>query len=310
MISVKRLLEVIGTIPKDNTLYLLEILPCGTGLFALNNNILYLVPNEEQCGFLNIKTDFLRLETNIYITAFNSSVYSFENGYYNSVEFNCSNSNEKESNLNAFVNLCLAHATYMRGLEFIPFFDSLVSLFQLPREQHFKNLIGLMGELLFIEYIYNNYSFDISSCWHTNGSTSRLDFICDFANFEVKTTANDSLRFLIKHEQLFTNCENTYLVAVVIEENNTGRNLNDLIIQLQENKSFCNNLNFAVNIEKEKRKVSLSEIDGKRFVLKKIYAYGAQAIKPFNVVPDCVEDLSYKLDLLPFSKISFDTIFS
>ncbi len=310
MINTTRLLKKINNLPQDNTLYLLEKLPCGTGLFASNNNLLYIVPNDEHCKFTNIKTDFLRLETNIYITAFNLSVSSFENGYYNSVELKLSDLNDIESNISAFVNLCLAHATYMEGSEFVSFFDSLVSLFQLPKEQHYKNLVGLMGELLFIEYVHINYGLDISPYWHTNGSFSRLDFVCQFANFEVKATTNESLRFLIKHEQLFTNSEKTYLVAVVIEENNIGRTLKDIIIQLQGNTTFCNNLNFAINIEKEKRKISPTDINCKRFVLKKIHVYSAHDINPFSTVPDNVEELSYKLDLLPYSNVSFESLFS
>lgn len=301
-------LSKIKNAPRDNTLYLIEKLPSGTGLFASNGNVLYLVPNQERCASMSIKTEFLHLETNVFVTAFNSSVPSFADGYYNSVELNLSDLNESETNLSAFINLCLAHASYMKGQEFISFFDSLVSLFQLPKEQHFKNLIGLMGELLLIESVFKNYGKDLSSYWHTEGPSSRMDFVCPSANIEVKTTTDDSLRFIIKHDQLFANSERTFLATVVLEENNSGRTLEELISELLGSPDFCNSFSFSVNIEKEKRRISPTEFKSKRFILKKINVYPANDINPFDTIPDHVGGLSYILDVLPFKSISFSNI--
>lgn len=306
--EIEQLLSKIRSVPKDNTLYLLEKFPCETGLFASNGNVLYMVRNDEHCASMNVKTDFLNLDTNIFVSAFNQSVSSFENGYYNSVELVLTEPNDRESNLSAFVNLCLAHATYMKGKDFMAFFDSLVSLFQLPKEQHYKNLIGLMGELLFIEYIYQNHHLDLSPYWHTDGFSSRLDFVCPYANFEVKTTVNDALCFTIKHDQLFTNSEKNHLIAVELEESNSGRTLAELITTLLEAPNYCNSLKFAVNIEQEKRRISATELNNRHFLLKKIYAYSANDINPFEKIPDCVEGMSYKLDLLPFASIPFEQI--
>lgn len=305
MIETRHLIEKIRTIPKDGTLYLLEKLPCETGLFASNGNVLYLVPNTEECASLSIKTEFLRVETNIFVSAFNPSVSSFENGHYNYVELQLPALNDLEANLSAFLRLCLAHATYTRGEEFMSFFDSLVSLFQLPREQQYKNLVGLMGELLLIEYAYQNFRVDLSLYWHTGGPTSRLDFVCPNANFEVKTTTTDSLSFTIKHNQFFVNSEKNYLVAVSIEENNSGRTLEELITSLSVNPNVCNTLSFSINIEKEKRRVSPIEINSRRFVFKKIGVYYSNDIDPFQHVPDCISDLSYQINLLPFRSLSF-----
>ena len=263
MIDTNHLLEKIRIIPHDNTLYLLEKLPCETGLFVSNGNVLYLVPNKEKCATLSIKTEFLTVETNIFVSAFNPSVSSFKSGYYNYVELQLCALNDVEANLSAFLNLCLAHATYTRGEEFMSFFDSLVSLFQLPREQQYKNLVGLMGELLLIEYVYQNYKEDLSQYWHTDGVFSRLDFTCPYANIEIKTTPTDSLSFTIKHDQLFVNSEKNYLVAMVVEENSSGRTLEEMITSLLNNPDICNNLRFNVNIEKEKRRVSPSEINSR-----------------------------------------------
>ncbi len=308
MIEIKKLLEKIQIIPRDCTLYLLETFPCGTGLFASNGKVLYLVPNNEGCMPLSIKTEYLWVETNIFVSAFNPSVSSFEDGYYNFIELQLSALNDVEANLNAFVNLCLAHATYTHGKDFMPFFDSLVSLFQLPREQQYKNLVGLMGELLLIEHVYQNYNEDLSPFWHTNGTSSRLDFTCPFANLEIKTTASDSLSFTIKHNQLFVDLKDNVLVAVRIEENNSGRTLEEVITRLLQDSQICNGMQFSINIEKEKRRISPSEISSKRFALRKISFYRAIDINPFVNVPDCVENLSYKLNLLSFPEITFNDV--
>lgn len=308
MINISYLLDIINQNPHDDTLYLLDKLSYGTGLFTSNGDIVYLVPNVEHNISLSIVTEFLHLQTNVFISAFNLTSASFENGYYNMITLKLLQPNESAENIKAFVNLCLAHSTYMKGQEFIGFFDSLVSLFQLPREQHYKNLIGLMGELLFIEFIQSTYGVDLSAYWHTEGPSSRFDFVCPFANFEVKTTSNDSLLFTIKHDQLFASNTNNYLVAVVIRESNTGRTPDDLISDMLTNPDYCNNLQFSVNIEKEKRRISPSELRNKHFVLKKIYAYNTKEINLFKTLPDYIADLSYKLNLLPFPDVAFTDI--
>ena len=308
MTDINQLLNKILSVPKDNTLYLIEKYPCNTGLFASNGNVLYMAHNEEHCSSMSVKTDFLSMETNIFVSAFNASDQSFENGYYNSVELLLTEPSDRESNLSAFVNLCLAHATYMKGLNIMSFFDSLVALFQLPKEQHYKNLIGLMGELLFIENIYQNHGIDMSTYWHTDGSSSKIDFVCPHANFEVKTTASEALSFTIKHDQLFTDYDKNYLIAVELEENNSGRTLAELIAVLLEAPDYCKSLEFAVNIEQEKRRVSMFDLNNRRFILKKICSYSAKDINPFKTVPDCVGDLSYKLNLLPFPRMCITDI--
>ena len=135
-----------------------------------------------------------------------------------------------------------------------------------------------------------------------------MDFVSPTVNLEVKTTSSDSFRFTIKHNQLFGNPEQTYLIAVSLEESNAGRSLEDVISSLQENPGCCNSMQFSVNIEREKRRISPNELRSKKFILKKICAYNAASINPFSSIPDCVEDMSYKLDLLPFQDVAFNNI--
>ena len=309
MIDAANLLYRIKECPHDDTLYLLEKVSNGGGFFALNGNFLYMVPNTEACTSQNIKTEYLRLQTSTHISAFSVSTPSFGNGYYNFIELFIAEKDDCVENLSAFVNLCVSYAVNSEEIDFISFFDSLVKLFQLPREQSHKNLIGLLGELLVIQYVFQEMALDISKYWHSSGSTSKLDFVCPKCNLEVKTTASNSFSFMIKHEQLFTAPKNNYLLAVSVEENNTGYTLNEIIASMMESPDYCNSLSFATNIEKEKRRVQASDMASKRFLFKSIKAYHAPEINPFGAIPECVDSLSYKLDLVAFTPIAIEDVF-
>lgn len=309
MTDVTLLLQKIKACTHDDTLYLLEQDSNNGGFFALNGNLLYMVPNNEECDYHNIKTEYLHLVANVHISAFNASVSTFENGIYNYIELFISDTDECTENVNAFVNLCLSYAANAQEVDFISFFDSLVTLFQLPHEQNHKNLIGLLGELFVIEYVYQELGLDISRYWHSAGTTSKLDFVCPKCHLEVKTTASSSTNFMIKHEQLFTDPKYNYLLAVSVEENNTGRTLNEIINSMLDDPSYCNGLAFATNIEREKRRILPSDMSSERFLFKSIKAYHAQDINPFGTIPDSVESLSYKLDLLAYNDIPLEEVF-
>ena len=59
-----------------------------------------------------------------------------------------------------------------------------------------------------------------------------------------------------------------------------------------------NNYNFVLNIEREKRRVSPVEANRKTFSVKAINLYDAALINPFDAIPGCVSQLTYKLDLV------------
>lgn len=308
MIKNTGLLNKIKSIPSDDTLYLLEKISNVGGLFAYNGNVIYLALNQEYGSSINIQTEFLHLETNVFVSSFNQNSTTFENGFYNLVELRLSQNIEAEENLNAFVNLCFSHAIYMDGNDFVSFFDSLVAIFQLPREQNYKNLIGLYGELTVIKFLFENYNVDFSKYWHNSGSYSKIDFVTPYLNIEVKSTTSDQLLFSIKHEQLFEDTKNTFLCAVSLIENNSGLSLNELVEDMLNSPDYCNVLDFAINLEAEKRRISPKEAEQKRFVLKNIYLYNASEICPFYDIPESVYDLTYKLNLSLYKKVDIQTV--
>lgn len=300
MIDAANLLYRIKECPHDDTLYLLEKVSNGGGFFVLNGNFLYMVPNTEACTSQNIKTEYLRMQTSTHISAFNVTAPSFGNGYYNFIELFIAEKDDCVENLSAFISLCQSYAANYTEIDFISFFDSLVKLFQLPPEQHFKNLVGLYGELSVIKYLFEKFGKDISGYWHSDGVNSVIDFVTPNIKIEVKTSTSDLLVFKLKHSQLFDNLADTYLAAVSISESNSGTSLNELIEDLIDNPNYCNNLSFSINLQAEKRRVSPKDAENKRFIFNRFNLFNTKDICPFPVVPEIISDLSYKIDLAVF----------
>lgn len=300
--------SLISTTPHDGTLYLALELSANAAIFILDGNLFYIVRNEDECEPLNITTEYLQLRTNIYITAFSSTATTFANGYYNSIALECFKHPENIANIDTFVNLCMSHVEYMNGRDLDVFFNSLVSLFQLPREQSYKNLIGLYGELSLIKYFHDKHNIDISRYWHTEGANSKLDFVTPYMNIEVKTSQNDQLLFQVKHTQIFENPSLTYLAAISISENNSGSTLEELTNSLVTATDYCNSLSFAINIESEKRRISLNDTCHRRFCLKSILFYDAFRICPFGFVPENISDLSYRINLASLTSENVESI--
>lgn len=292
--------------PDDGLIYLAKKLSDTTGFFVSNKHILYIVKNNdgeaEQC----ICTEYLNLTTNIEIMAF-APDQQFESGKYNILDFIPSENGYDNNDLESFINLCTAHALYMKSAEFVKFFYSLINIFQYPAEQEYKNLIGLFGELSVIKYVFEKTGIDISSKWHKTGSGGKYDFVLDAFNLEIKSTTSFDKEVEIKHTQLF-NTSNNYLAVVLLEKDNSGISTNQLIRDLLSSKDYCNNYDFSVNVEKERKRISPTDSENILFSVKEILFYFAKDINPFSVLPNNINSLSYKLDLSDSSEIVIDSI--
>ena len=175
------------------------------------------------------------------------------------------------------------------------FFYSLISLFQLPQEQQFKNALGLYGELKIIEYFYNNFEKDISPYWHKSGSSSKNDFTLEKLGLEVKTILSEELIVTIKHSQLLNN--RIFLCVVNCEKNDVGETLKVLSEKLIKNSSYCNGYNFNLALTKELKRISNSDFLETTFNVLSINIYDAAKINPFSTIPDDVTKLIYDYDL-------------
>ena len=298
--------NTLATCPRDSGIYLVYKLSDVSGFFMSEKHLIYMAYNNESVSHQSLATEFLRLNTNIEITAIEND-HQFESGKYNVIEILPVDGSYDDANLDSFVNLCVAHTKFMGASAFVKFFYSLVNLFQYPKEQTFKNLVGFFGELSFLNYASMVLNVDFSNKWHVSGSMDKYDIALDSCNLEIKTTMSADELIEIKHSQLF-NSDKNFLVTVMIEENTGGKTIKSLLAEMQTHAAHFKSYNFALNVEKEKKRISPIDAETKRFILKAVTIYDAGEINPFQNIPDNISKLTYKLDLAGVSTVELDTL--
>jgi len=287
----------------DEYFYLLYFINPISGLFVNKNRIFYAIKNFQNIKTENIKTDLLALQTNrLIITTDNNN--SLESGYYNLIEFKDDINSE---NFDSFISLCIMHSNIADEKPINSFFNSLINLFQVPREQHYRNIVGLFGELYFIKYIYDTYNINIVNYWHQMDSNDKFDFKFKNMYVEVKTTLKNNPIVKIKHQQIFNyNADKLYLVVNQIQENYSGKTLLELS---EEIKLFCDNTTqyvFALKMEEEKRKITLFDYKNKKFSVNNLSIYKVSNLKTINDIPTYISDIKYSYDFTTIDSISFD----
>ena len=292
--------------PCDGAIYLVHKLSDCSGFFMSQKHLVYMAYNNEGAAHQNLVTEFLRLNTNIEITAIENN-QQFESGKYNVIEILPVDGVYDDVSLDSFINLCVAHTQFMGASGFVKFFYSLVNLFQFPREQRFVNLVGLFGELSFLKYVSQVMNNDFSDRWHKTGSTDKYDIALDSCNLEIKTTLSVEELVTIKHSQLF-NMDRNFLVAVLVEESNGGKTLNQLIAEMQSHTKHFKSFNFALNIEKEKKRISPVDAETRKFSFKSACIYDVNLINPFSKLPKNVSNLIYELDLTELPSVDLITL--
>lgn len=287
--------EIVSTfkqVPADSSLYLILALSDCAGVFADNGRLAYLVQNGEGLAFECIETEYLSLKTNVHIHAVKNA-QTFKDDYYNLIVFKGS---IEDTNLETFLKLCTLHSNNLNELRFKDFFYSLISLFQLPAEQQFKNALGLYGELKFMQYIWGKVGKDISTYWHKSGSMSKYDFTLGDIHFEVKSSLSNELIVSIKHAQIF--CEHTcYLVVVRCERCDNGETIQDLVNTFASTPDAFNNLNFGINLQKELCRLSPIDVTTLQFSVIGIDIFDTVELNPFPDLPSRVSKISYLLDV-------------
>lgn len=291
--EAKKLVNLIHTIDDLDGLYLLCPLVADAGFFSSNGKLLFVARDIDSHPTTGVETDYLQLQTHIRIFAVKNN-QTFKDDFYNIIIFK--GSVDDDENANSFVDLCEIYARNLSEIDFKEFFYSLIDLFQLPSEQSYKNAIGLYGELKLMQHVQTQYSIDLSNAWHKSGSFSRYDFSGTDCCLEVKTTSNDDSYISIKHNQIFDG-RSCCLAVVCCDIFDGGETIDELIsLMMQEPNSF-HNLNFSLNVAKERKKVSPSDIRELRFTMNSIQFYDAREINPFSDLPDNISELKYRLDV-------------
>ncbi len=279
-------------IDDSDNIFLLAPLNDISGFFTSNSKLLFAIKDEYNHVYEGIETDYLILQMHIRIRSVKND-QTFGDDYYNVITYNGSIEDE---NISSFVHLCSIYSNHSEKILFKDFFYSLISLFQLPTEQEFKNAVGLYGELKFMQYALKMKSIDISNSWHKNGTYSKFDFSNHGMGIEVKTSMSSDLKVQIKHSQIFGDNQ-CILLAIICEKNENGETIEDVIKQNEKCSGAFECLNYSINLAKELKRVSNVDVKETRFCIKEMLFYSAESINPFIYVPDNVTELQYKLDL-------------
>ena len=308
MKSIDQIIQETKSCAHNSKLYLIEKITDRSGLFCSDGDILYLVMNHEHCSPLSVETTFLQMATNVFVQSFDEQ-RSFPDSNYNILRYKGNCLDEQTDNVEAFVDLCVAHSNLLNGDSFEQFFYSLISLFQLPREQSYLNLEGLFGELSVIKHLFKTYHFDISPYWHLDGPYSKYDFSLPNKNsIEVKTSSKGNKAISIKHSQMFSSLKGVILASVQIQEDSLGLSLNELIDDLRSAHNYCKNLQFEISLQKELKRVVPDEAQNRRFCVLSEHYYTSESINPFPVLPDNVDSVEYKLDLTESPEIGEESL--
>lgn len=283
----------INDLPENNHLYLVNVLSEISGFFANNRKLLFLIENIEKLKFESIETEYLLLQTNINIRAVENSK-TFKDGFYNIIVFK---GEIEDDNISPFINLCTSYSMNVPELRFKDFFYSMISLFQLPADQQFKNALGFYGELKFMQYIWNEYNSDLSVYWHKSGSYSKNDFVLDEINFEIKTLLSSENVVKIKHSQIYGN-KKCYLVIVTCEESDNGDTIIDLIKWFNEQPLAFKSLNFCINIQRELKRISSVDASTRYFRIKDLKVFNTLNLDTFESIPGRITNVSYDYDFI------------
>lgn len=310
MKTIDQIIQETVSCVHNGRIYLIESISEKAGLFCSDGDILYLVKNHEGCTSLSIATEYLHMDTNVFIQSFEEQ-RSFPDGEYNVLRYKGDFIREHEDNVDSFVNLCIAHAKLLNGESFEQFFYSLISLFQLPREQNYLNLIGLVGELSVISYVYHHFRVDISPYWHLGGAYAKYDFsIPGRLAIEVKSSSKGDKEVSIKHSQLFTDAASVCVAVVHVSEDSTGNSLEEILQSIRNTEGLCNNLQFELSLQKELKRVSHDQMRIKRFIISSIRFFDNRSINPFPIVPDNISSLEYDLDLSELPSLDDSSLIS
>ena len=272
----------------DKKLYLIELLKDNIG-FLFGNEKLYFAVESNGLESESIQTTYLSFRTNIFVNTIEDSP-SFKPGNYDLLIYT---GNFDELFFESFVELCTMFANSNADIMFNDFFYSLLKLFEVPKETSYTNLVGLFGELAIIKEFYEKHAINIADNWHNSlGTNDKYDFAFPKFNIEVKTTSKESTSFEIKHSQIF-NEKNNYVAVVNVQNDNSGITVADLFDFFKNNSSFASNINFWINMQKEKLKVNPTDFSTKRLTLCKISFYLNKDLDTIKNIPECVEKITY-----------------
>lgn len=277
---------------KDNHLYLIKSIDNKCGFFAMDKRLLFMARTESVKRTDTVKTEKLLLNTCVDILNVENDS-TFKPGKYDFILFT---GEKDETDFESFVNICVLYSNEKDRITVKDFFYSILDMFQLPKEQQFKNLIGLMGELAVLYDIYIKTGVNVASGWHEN-STDKYDISYNGSVIEVKTTTSNLYNVKIKHDQLFGK-EGVILAAVRVTESNAGVTLKRLIKKINDINDFKTDFIFQIKLGKELKKISPKDLEQKKIEIKDIRFYCNSDMITIYDIPENITNVEYEYMLI------------
>lgn len=288
----------------NDKLYLLYKPSPEFGFFYQNNVVYFACKSSFSSSSDSVETAYLDMNLGVNITSDNENG-SFETGAYDMLAFKDKFDGPE---FDAFYNICTSYAQGSSDLEFPDFFNSLVELFKKTKDDSKKNLVGLIGELMFIKCLNDDYGINASENWHLSGSNSKFDFSFPTFNVEVKTSTNSNMTFLLKHNQIFNNQKN-YICVVSVIETGEGESIETLVNSFSTNEPFKNNVKFQIAIQKELLKVTDKKDRHRKFVLDSIDVFDGNTLKTISQIPGCISNIEYDYNFSESEPVELASIF-
>lgn len=277
---------------KDNYLYLIKSIDDKCGFFAMDKRLLFMARTESVKRTDTVKTEKLLLNTCVDILNVENDS-TFKPGKYDFILFT---GEKDETDFESFVNICVLYSNEKDRITVKDFFYSILDMFQLPKEQQFKNLIGLMGELAVLYDIYIKTGVNVASGWHEN-FTDKYDISYNGSVIEVKTTTSNLYNVKIKHDQLFGK-EGVILAAVRVTESNAGVTLKRLIKKINDINDFKTDFIFQIKLGKELKKISPKDLEQKKIEIKDIRFYCNLDMITIYDIPENITNVEYEYMLI------------
>lgn len=277
---------------KDNHLYLIKSIDDKCGFFAMDKRLLFMARTESVKRTDTVKTEKLLLNTCVDILNVENDS-TFKPGKYDFILFT---GEKDETDFESFVNICVLYSNEKDRITVKDFFYSILDMFQLPKEQQFKNLIGLMGELAVLYDIYIKTGVNVASGWHEN-STDKYDISYNGSVIEVKTTTSNLYNVKIKHDQLFGK-EGVILAVVRVTESNAGVTLKRLIKKINDINDFKTDFIFQIKLGKELKKISPKDLEQKKIEIKDIRFYCNSDMITIYDIPENITNVEYEYMLI------------
>ncbi len=285
-------------------LYLLYKISNDFGFFYQDKIVYFAKKSTPGSVNRSVNTSCLDMNLCVHIISDNEDS-SFETGNYDLLAYK---GIIEGMEFDVFYNICVSYANDSSDLEFSEFFSSLVELFKKDKDNAYTNVIGTIGELLFIKKVYEDYEIDISNSWHISGNNSKFDFSFPNFNIEVKTSEKNEMKFLLKHSQIFNNQKN-YIAVISIIETGNGESLDKLFNYFINTEPFKNNVSFQILMQKELLKSPSKKSREREFSLDLISIYDCDLMTTIQNIPSCITNVQYEYNFSDLDPIDLGDIF-